>query len=82
MEMPFWLVQAQEDSHHLPVHECIIFHQDIRAGEELLVDYEENYVPDKQLRDTCPPDLRPVLFHIVSRLDPRVKEALEAHMRE
>lgn len=82
MEMPFWLVQTQQGRGQLPVDECIIFHEDIRAGEELLVDYEENYVPDKQLRDTCPPDLRPVLFRIVSRIDPRVTAALEAHMRD
>ena len=82
MEMPFWLVQPQQARDQIPVQECIIFHEDIRAGEELLVDYEEHYFPDKQLRDTCPPDLRPVLFHIVSRLDPRVAQALEAHMHE
>jgi hypothetical protein len=84
MEMPSWLVQTPQGRGEIPVDECVIFHEDISAGEELLLDYEEKYFlhRDKQLRHDCPLALRPVLFRIVSRLDPRVTEALEAHMRK
>jgi hypothetical protein len=49
----------------------------------LLSDYEDNYFlsRDKPLCRDCPPALLPFLFRIVSRFDPRVTEALEAHMR-
>jgi hypothetical protein len=82
MEMPCFLMQAQEDG-QIPLDEYIVFHDDISAGEELLSDYEEKYFVehDKQLRHVCPPDLLPVLLNIVSVLDPRVTEALLAHMR-
>jgi hypothetical protein len=84
MEMPSWLVQTPQGRGEIPVDECVIFHEDISAGEELLLDYEEKYFlhRDKQLLHDCPLALRPVLFRIVSRLDPRVTEALEAHMRK
>jgi len=82
MEMPCWLVRPPQDG-QIHVNECIVFHEDIRAGEELLVDYEEHYFPahHKQLRNVCPPEMLLFLLHIVRPLDPRVTEALEAHMR-
>ena len=84
MEMPWWLVQAQKGRGEFPADECVIFHDEIRAGQEFLLDYNDTYFPKKseQLRHTCPPDLRTVLFRIVSRIDPRVTAALEAHMRD
>ena len=83
-EMPPSLVQAQQGRGKVPANECILFHADIKKGEPLLSDYEDNYFVsrDKQLCRDCPPALLPFLFRIVSRLDPRVTEALEAHMRE
>lgn len=82
-EMPPPLVQAQQGRGKIPANECILFHTDIKKGEPLLCDYEDNYFlsRDKQLCRDCPPALLPFLFRIVSRLDPRVTEALEAHMR-
>jgi len=85
MEMPWWLAQAQKgrgDFLHVPANECVIFHDEVRAGQELLLDYSDTYFPDnsQQMRQDCPPGLRTVLSHIVSRLDPRVIEAFEAYM--
>ncbi len=82
MEMSCWIVQSQQDG-QIPVDECIIFHEDISTGEELLLDYEEKYFleEDKQLCHVCPTDMVFLLFNIVSRLDPCVSETLETHMR-
>lgn len=81
MEMPSWLLQEQQDG-QIPLDTCVIFHADISAGEELLMDYEEDYflACDKQLRHVCPPDVLPYLFNIVRPLDPRVAQALAAHI--
>ncbi len=82
IELPGWLVQPPQDG-QIDVKECIVFHEDISAGEELLLDYEENYFLEehKQLRNVCPPEMLLFLLNIVRPLDPRVTEALEAHMR-
>jgi len=84
MELPPCFVQAQKGRGEIPADACIVFYEDIRAGEELLHDYGDNYFlhSDEQLRHVCPTDMVPILFNIVSRLDPRVTEALEAHMRD
>jgi hypothetical protein len=87
MEMPAWLMQEQQvrtRSMALRVDDCIIFHEDISAGEELLLDYEENYFLEehKQLRHACPPQAIPYILNILKPLDPRVTEAFEAHMRK
>jgi hypothetical protein len=82
MEMPCELLQLPQDG-QIHVNECIVFHDDIRAGEELLVDYEQHYflAHHKQLRNVCPLEMFLCLLHIVRPLDPRVTEAFEAHMR-
>jgi hypothetical protein len=84
MELPPCFVQAQKGRGEIPADACIVFYEDISAGEELLHDYGDNYFlhSDEQLRHVCPTDMVPILFNIVSRLDPRVTEALEAHMRD
>ena len=81
-EIPQWAVQTHVRPGQIPADSCIIFRQNVRAGDQLLLDYGENYFlhKDKQLRHKCPLELRPVLFHIVRRFDARVAEALEAHM--
>jgi hypothetical protein len=83
IEVPCWLVLPPQDG-HIDVKECIAFHEDISAGEELLLDYEENYFLEehKQLRHVCPPQMLPFIFNILSKLDPCVTEALKAHMRK
>jgi hypothetical protein len=83
IELPCWLVQPPQDG-QVDVKECIAFHEDISAGEELLLDYEENYFLEdhKQLRNVCPPEVLLFLLNIVRPLDPCVTEALEAHMRK
>ena len=83
IELPGWLVQPPQDG-QVDVKECIAFHEDVSAGEELLLDYEENYFLEehKQLRNVCPPEVLLFLLNIVRPLDPRVTEALEAHMRD
>jgi len=85
MEMPLWLVQENpQGSDGVSVNDCVIFSENISAGEELLVDYEEKYFPhaDLHVRNTCPLPLRLLLFCIVRPLDPRVTQALEAHFFE
>jgi hypothetical protein len=82
-DLPPWCVQTHVGPGQIPADQCIIFDKNVGAGEPLLYDYGANYFlsPDKQLCKTCPAELRPVLFHIAGRFDPRVAEALEAHMR-
>ena len=80
-EIPSWSVQTHVGPGQIRADSCIIVHKNVRAGEPLLYDYGEDYFPhkDKQLGQACPPELRPVLFHIFRRFDPRVTEALRAH---
>jgi hypothetical protein len=79
LEMPSWLVQENPQG-----LDCVIFTENISAGEELLVDYAEKYFPhaDLHVRNTCPLPLRLLLFCIVRPLDRRVTQALEAHFFE
>ena len=83
-EIPSWSVQTHVGPGQIPADRCIIFHKNLRAGDSLEYDYGENFFQrkDKQLCHDCPLELRPVLFHIFGRFDPRVTQALEAHMRE
>ena len=82
-EIPSWSVQTHVGPGQIRADSCVIVHKNVRAGEPLLYDYGEDYFPhkDKQLCQNCPLELHPVLFHIFGRFDPRVTEALEAHMR-
>jgi hypothetical protein len=82
-EMPSWLVQAQQGRGQFPIDDFVVFNAEIKKGEELLLDYGEDYFPkqNKQPCYNCPLALRPFLFRIVSQLDSRVTQALEAHMR-
>ena len=82
-EIPPWSVQTHVGPGQIPADQCIIFDKNVRAGEPLLYDYGDNYFPHKhkQLCQDCPLELHPVLFHIFGLFDPRVTEALEAHMR-
>ncbi len=82
-EMPSCIMQSQQGRGQFPIDDFVAFNSVIKKGEELLLDYGPDYFPKqkKQPRHNCPLVMRPVLFRIVSRLDPRVTEALEAHMR-
>jgi len=83
-EMPSWLVQAEQGRGQFRIDDFVAFNIDIQKGEELLFDYGPDYFPKqkKQPYYDCPRKLRPVLFRIVSGLDPRVTDALAAHMRQ
>jgi hypothetical protein len=82
-EMPSWLVQAQQGRGQFPLDDFVVFNTEIKKGEQLLLDYGEDYFPkqNKQACHNCPLALSPFLFRIVSRLDPRVLQALKTHMR-
>ena len=82
-EIPSWSVQTHVGPGQIPADRCIIFHKNLRAGDSLEYDYGENFFQrkDKQLCHDCPLALHPVLFHTFGRFDPRVTEALRAHMR-
>jgi hypothetical protein len=83
MDVTSWLRPTHVGPGQIAADSCIVFLHDVRAGQQVRLDYGADYFlsPDKQLCKTCPAELRPVLFHIAGRFDPRVAEALEAHMR-
>ena len=63
--------------------ECVMFSEDVRAGERVTMDYGASYMVNhqSQLRQYREHELRPVVDTVLGHLDARVMEAVERHMR-
>lgn len=80
--VPPWSRQANVRSDEIPGDQCVFFSANVSQGEPVTFDYGPNYKmsPELQLRQYRDHELRPLLEAVLGRLDPRVLQALHAHM--
>ena len=62
--------------------ECVMFSEDVRAGESVTMDYGASYTVnhESQLRQFREHELRTVVEAVLGQFDARVLRALGAHM--
>ncbi len=62
--------------------ECVLFSEDVRAGESVTIDYGASYMVnhESQLRQFREHELRVVVEAVLGQFDARVLRALGAHM--
>ncbi len=62
--------------------ECVLFSEDVRAGESVTMDYGASYMVnhESQLRQFREHELRGVVEAVLGQFDARVLRALGAHM--